>query len=571
MSVGSKRTVRNKPPGGEQAYDSAVVNFRQKSIPQALRHCRKALQDNPKHGGAHHLMGLLLFNSGDQRQALEHLDRAARILPESENILTARARILAILGRTREALDSYRKALVMAPDSVPVLNQYGEFLRQRGKPREAMALFSQALKIEAGNSETLCGAGSAFNELGMSRKALACFRTALLDAPDNARLHASMGHVHMAMGEREAAADCYRSALKLRPDLVTAHLGLITADAGAPCAEQLATLRGLERRDMPINERVDLHFALAQAGARCGRHDEAFGEYVVANELRNELTGGRFDIETSARETAARIEVFDRAYFERRAGWGARSDRPVFIVGMPRSGTTLFESIVGSHPACHMAGELPLIEEIRLGFEGTGSERVASEALPALWRSLDAEVIAEAARRYLGTIDALAPDAARVVDKMPHNFVNLWLIALMLPDTRIIHCRRHPLDTCVSIFTQVFRKKHAYKNDLRTLGLYYRQYQTLMDHWSRALPLPLLEVRYEDLIADQEGVSRRVLEFCGLDWDPACLDFHERQRTVLTASSLQVSQRLYDTSVGRWKRYEKHLGPLIEVLGTKAG
>jgi len=544
------------------------VSFRQKNTSLALQHCRKALQNNPKHGGAHHLMGLLLFNSGDQQHALEHLDRAARLLPASESVLTSKARILAILGRTHEALDSYRKAFELAPDSVPVLNQYGEFLRQRGKPKEAMTLFSRAMKHEPRNVETLRCAGNAFNELDMSTRALACFRMALSEDPDNPMLHASMGNVHMALGEREAAAASFRAALEHKPDLVSAHLGLITAGQGEPCTEQVAVLRGLERREMPINERVDLHFALAQAGARCGHHDEAFGEYVVANRLRAQLTGGHFDIEASGREITARMEVFDRAFFERRAGWGVHSGRPVFIVGMPRSGTTLFESIIGSHPGCHMAGELSLLEEIRLGFEGTGVEHAAVAELPDLWRSLDAGDVAGAARRYLDAIDALAPDATRVLDKMPHNFVNLWLVALLLPGARVIHCRRHPLDTCVSIFTQVFRKSHAYKNDLRTLGLYFRQYQDLMAHWARVLPVPLLEVDYEGLIADQEGVSRRVVEFCGLDWDPACLDFHSHRRTVLTASSLQVNQRIYDSSVGRWKLYEKHLGPLIEVLGT---
>jgi tetratricopeptide (TPR) repeat protein len=512
-------------------------------------------------------MGLLLFNHGEHHRALEHLDEAARLMPRSETVLAARGKVYALLGRTQQALDSYRAAYEQAPDSVPVLNQYGEFLRQRGKARESMTLFSRALKLEPRNTETLRCAGNAFHELGLSEQALSCYRMALRNEPGNASIVASMGNVHMAMGDREEAADCFRSALEIDSGLVFAHLGLVSATQGQPCDKQIEVMRRLKGREMPIHERVDLHFALARAYANCRRHDAAIEEFIAGNALRTELTDGPFDIAGFVRETDARIEVLDRDFFAQRASWGVRTDKPVFVVGMPRSGTTLFEAIIGSHPACHMAGELTLLEETRNAIEGGTGGRVDAGALPDLWRTLGADEIRDAARHYLETIDALAPEAARVVDKMPHNFINLWLIALMLPGARVIHCRRDPRDTCVSIFTQVFRKKHGYKNDLRTLGLYYRQYLRLMEHWSRELPVPVLDVRYEDLVADQEGVSRRVIDFCGLEWDPACLEFHRHQRSVMTASALQVRKRIYDTSVGRWKVYERHLWPLLEALG----
>ena len=537
------------------------------NLPRALRRCRAALREQPHFGPAHHLMGLMLFNSGKHDQALGHLDEAERLMPDSEAVALAKAKILSILGRTQEALACFRRAHELSPDSVAVLNQYGEFLRQRGRPQEAMILFSRALKLDEKNSETLRCAGNAFNELGMSDKALSCYRVALREDPGNATLHTSMGNAHMAVGDKEEAAACFRSALAIDPDLVSAHLGLMTTGEDEPSEADLESLRRCAGGNMPVHDRVDLHFTLARGYARCGRDDEAFDEFVAANALRDNTGGGRFDMDGFARETAARIDVLDRAFFARRNGWGVRTKKPILVVGMPRSGTTLVESILGSHPACHMGGELPLLEEVRLGIEGTGTARCDADDLPDLWRALDADAMSAAGRRYAETVEALAPGAKRVVDKMPHNFVNLWLAALMLPDAHIVHCRRNPLDTCVSIFTQVFRKSHAYKNDLRTLGLYYRKYRELMTHWSGALPMPIHEIRYEDLVADQEGVSRRLLEFCGLDWDPTCLDFHTGNRTVLTASSLQVKKRMYTSSIDRWKRYAKHLGPLKEGLG----
>ena len=571
MSVKNRNAVRNTPPAAASAYNLAVADFKDGNLSRALRRCRAALREQSRFGPAHHLMGLLLFNSGRHDQALVHLEDAARLMPDSEAVALAMAKILSILGRTQEALHCYRRALELTPDSVAVLNQYGEFLRQRGRPQEAMTLFSRALKLDGKNVETLRCAGNAFNELGMSDKALSCYRIALHEDPGNATLHPSMGNAHMAVGDRAAATASFRSALEIDPDLVSAHLGLMSVGEDETCEADLEFLRRRAGGNLPVHDRVDLRFALARGYARCGRHDEAFEAFVAANALRDDTGGGRFDMDGFARETAARIDVLDRDFFARRTGWGVRTGKPVFVVGMPRSGTTLVESILGSHPACHMGGELSLLEEVRLGLEGTGANRRDAADLPALWRALDADAMSAAGRRYAEAVETLAPDAARVVDKMPHNFVNLWLVALMLPDARIIHCRRNPLDTCVSIFTQVFRKSHAYKNDLRTLGLYYRKYLELMAHWTRVLPVPMHEIHYEDLVADQEDTSRRLVEFCGLDWDPACLDFHHGSRTVLTASSLQVKKRMYNTSIDRWKRYAKHLGPLMEGLGMEGG
>lgn len=544
-----------------------MTSFNQQDWSGARRSCRKTLNHQPKHGGAHHLLGLMLYNSGDYQPALTHFENAVRFEPQSAMFLAWKAKVQAALGQNRHALESYSKARVIAPDSVMVLSEFGDFLRQQGKPKEAMQLLSRALKIDPSNVVVLRCAGNAFHEMGLSQQALSCFQMALVAEPDNAMTVASMGSVYFSLGKAEEAENYFRAALKIKPDLVFAHLSLASVTKDAPTEHQLATLKQLKHLDMSLNDQISLRFALAQiyTGLKC--HDEAFAEYVSANKLREKGTGGRYDITCFERETAARTDVFDRDFFGQRAGYGIQTKKPVFIVGMPRSGTTLIESIIGSHSQCQGGGELSLLAEVRSEFEDNSAGKIDAAELPQIWRSITPEAMTAKANLYLEFIDKLAPTAARVVDKMPHNFLNLWLVAMMLPQAKIIHCKRNPLDTCVSIFFEAFRGKHAYKNDLRTLGLYYHQYQKLMSHWSQVLPVSILEVQYEDLITDQEGVSRQIIDFCELAWEPDCLDFHSQDQAVLTASAMQVKKKIYNTSVERWRRYEKHLGPLIDGLG----
>ena len=567
MPVCREETVRKGSVRADRAYAEALERFRKNDISGAIKACRRALKRRPDHGSGQLLMGLLLYNLGDQPRAIEHLDRAVDLVPDNADAHSLRARVLERVGRDQEAGESHIRAHSLAPDSVPVIGHFGEFLRLHGRPEQAMALFLRALKLEPHNPEILLFAGKTFDDLGMSDKALSCFRLALVGAPDNAPLHTAMGDMYMKLGKRNEAATCFRAALDLAPGLVAAHLGLVIVESGAPSEERLEMMRALGRSEMSVFDQVNLHFALGLAYDRCGRDEEAVAEFVAANGLRDGVTGGPFDLDGFRRETAARIEVFDRAFFEARTGWGVATEKPVFIVGMPRSGTTLVESILSSHPDGHGAGELKLLPNVRHRIEGRDTDYSNVAEMPDRWRTLTSEQMHANATAYLDAVEKKAPGAKRIVDKMPHNFLNLWLIALMFPEASVIHCRRDPRDTCLSIFMQVFREGNIYKNDLRTLGLYYREYVKLMDHWARALPNPPLDVRYEDLVADQEGVSRRIVAHCGLDWDPVCLDFHAQDRSVRTASALQVRKKIYGTSVGRWRRYERHLGPLLDALG----
>jgi hypothetical protein len=262
-------------------------------------------------------------------------------------------------------------------------------------------------------------------------------------------------------------------------------------------------------------------------------------------------------------EMDALMNIYSPEFMARMPRASIRSERPVFIVGMVRSGTSLVEQILASHPAVYGAGELPDIIQTVLSLHTVlGTEQHYPQCLSKLTQ----EKTDWLAQQYLGHLASLSPDAARVIDKMPGNFMHLGFIELLFPGARIIHCMRDPLDTCLSAYFQDFSRTHQYSYDLSNLGAFYREYLRVMQHWREVLKLPMLEVRYEELVANQEAVTRRMVEFCGLEWDERCMQFHKAKRYVATASYDQVRQPLYNKSAGRWKHYERFLEPLRKGL-----
>jgi hypothetical protein len=305
------------------------------------------------------------------------------------------------------------------------------------------------------------------------------------------------------------------------------------------------------------DDRVKLHGGLGKHYDRQQRYDEAFAHFRSAKAATRKLTGV-FDERAVAGYFDRIIETFPLDFFGRFPAGGSASERLVFIVGMPRSGTTLTEQILASHPAVFGAGELQGIADVARAIRPDYPQRVPF---------LSASEIAEFVKGYLATIDARAPpEAIRVTDKLPVNFTHLGLIATLFPHSRVIHCRRDPMDTGLSCFAEQFRLSHDFTTDLESIGRYYLQYERLMAHWRRVLPLPMLEQRYEDLIANPEVGSRALLAHCELPWDEACLNFHAASRQVSTPSRWQVRQPIYATSVGRWRHYERHLEPLRRLL-----
>ncbi len=392
-----------------------------------------------------------------------------------------------------------------------------------------LAAYQEALRLSPGYADALAGEVSVLDRLDRVEEACVRIRPLMAAAPDNADVITTFASVAHRLGEEEKA---------------------------------VAMLEGLlARDDLLATKREAALFALGKLCDARGRFSDAFEYYRAANSVRSHA----FDL-PEFRERCVRIsETFTKELLRRLPRAGNESALPIFIVGMPRSGTSLVEQILSSHPAVFGAGELTWLDHL----SDTLAQRLGTTtdypecALDLSMRALDA-----AAGEYLALLRSYAPKAERVVDKMPGNFMHLGLIEVLSPGSRIIHIAREPLDNCLSCYFQNFTHGHGYTADLGTLGAVYREYERLMEHWRSTLTHPLLELRYENLVENQEAESRRLLEFCGLPWDARCLRFHDTRRVVRTASYDQVRRPMYRDSLARHRHYEAFLGNLRDALSA---
>jgi tetratricopeptide (TPR) repeat protein len=379
----------------------------------------------------------------------------------------------------------------------------------------------------------------------------------------DATFHLSYGHALKTLGRQDEAVARYRRAYTIRDDFGDAYWSLANLKTYRfTPTESRAISAALQRVGTAETDRIHLHFALGKSREDAGQYDEAFHHYASGNRLRKAQC--RYDAEAFRRRLGAYREFFDRAFFERLQDAGSDSSAPIFIVGLPRSGSTLLEQILSSHPLVEGTKELPHVP----GTVHTLSREHADDRrYPDCIEQLDREDLLGLGEAYLAAAALQRHTAApHFIDKMPNNFRHVGLIHLMLPNARIIDIRRHPLACCFSNYKQLFAEGQEFSYDLEDLANYYLDYLELMAHWDQALPGRVLRVHYEELVDDLEGGVRRVLDHCGLPFDASCLHYHEQHRAVRTASSEQVRQPIYRSGLDAWKPYEKHLGVLRELL-----
>ena len=417
--------------------------------------------------------------------------------------------------------------------------------------------------------QTLAALGILLRRAGDLPAAVNACRRAVQFAPGFAEGWIGLGNALRSLGQFGEAISSYRRALAIDPDAAEAHRGLALTGA-APAPAEVARLAAILRSaDAAVSDRVSVGFALGRALSDQDRYDEAFACYAQANALFRQAeaaAGRRFDAETLRRQIAGIIETCTADVLRAPPEAAVSSELPVFIVGMPRSGTSLIEQIVASHSRVFGAGELAEVGRIAARLRDGDAAEIPFRD-PA-----EARRLAEA---HLDRLRALAGEGGqerlRIVDKMPDNIFELGLIAALFPGARVILTRRDPRDTCLSCFFQRFGgSTQLFSYDLLDCGRRYLEQERLVAHWRQVLPLRMIEVEYETLVADLEAESRRLIEFLGLPWEAACLEFHRTDRAVLTASSWQVRQPLYTQSVGRWRAYRAHLGPLLQLLETAA-
>ena len=528
----------------------------------------EVLSAAPEFPGAALNYALLARSTGRLDLALELAGRAVASQPKESAPHATLGNLLLEQERTREAVAAFRIALALDPGHVNARFNLGGALRRMGEPEAAAVELRRLVDRFPEDPDFRIALGDALLDSGRPHEAMEAFERALARSPDHPDALIGLGLAYGDTGRFEAAGRCYRRVIDRRPDRPQVWLDYSKTRRFGPAdtreieeAETVATR--LDARSAPGPKCGDVHFALGKMYDDLGEYDLAFQHFRCGNEiLKRHVPSDPRGPERLAEDLEA---GFGEAWFDRVRGWGNPSPRPIFIVGMPRSGTSLVEQILASHPEVHGAGELIRIPNLAQGLlAGRGL------ALPAAAAAVEREDLEAAARDYLGYVGARAGAAARTTDKLPENYHHLGLIAAMLPNARIVHVARDPMDVCLSNYLVRFRQGHAWSYDFGSLAREYRACERLMGHWRAVLPSPMHEQAYESLVASPESESRRLVEFCGLDWDERCLDFHLTERSVHTASSWQVRQPVYRRSVARWRNYERCLGPLREALGAAA-
>ncbi|MDZ4202026.1 MAG: sulfotransferase [Gallionella sp.] len=522
------------------------------------------LKRYPESGFGWKILSAALSSQG--KDALEALQWAARLLPQDAQVYNNLGDLQAKREKLAEAEVSFRRAIFINPEYSDAYYNLGQVLIRLERYAEALGCLKQAIAVQPDNVEALLNLGVILRICGQHDEALEKLRLAQQFNPDSVDVNNHLGGELAEQGKFAEAEIYCRRALSINPEDVVSRTTLVSHKKIKADDKDFAALRSIENsiasneKSISVDGRIRLNFALGKCFDDTGDADRAFHHFAVACGLKRATF--RYDANENQREFEAIKRAFNIESVKRLSGSGLSDRTPIFVLGMPRSGTTLTEQIIASHPEVHGAGELYHLLEV-------SRHSLAGIPYPANFQRLDKDSLKTWGREYLDELKRHAPHAGRITDKMPQNFQVLGLIHLMLPNAKIIHVRRNPVDTCLSCFTMNFVNKNLkYSYDLVELARFYVDYVGLMRHWHEVLPKEaFLEVQYEDLIQDSEGQARRLIDFCGLDWSDDCLNFHKSDRSVRTASVAQVRQPMYRSSIERWKRYEQHLGPLLETLG----
>jgi tetratricopeptide (TPR) repeat protein len=481
-------------------------------------------------------------------------------------------RILARIGRKLGILDDaellYAKLLQLAPDYDLARYEYVQVLLDRHRHVLALEELEKLLRAEPGNRSYRTAYATARVGLGDTAGAVARYRELLAETPRAAELHLSLAHALKTLGRREDAIASYRAATELRPAYGDAYWSLANLKTYRFGDEEIAAMRAGEAAPgTAVDDRAHLCFALGKALEDGAEYGGAFGYYERGNALKKSQS--RYRAEFTERNARAQAEVCTAEFFAVRQGWGCPSEEPIFIVGMPRAGSTLIEQILASHSQVEGTMELPEVLRTAADLQGRQNED-APPRYPGVLRELSAASFRQLGERYLADTRVYRSGRPRFIDKMPNNFRHLGLIHLMLPNARIIDARREAMACCFSNFKQLFASGQEFTYSLEDIARYYRAYVQLMAHWDAVLPGRVLRVQHEELITDFEPQVRRILEFCGLPFEAACLEFYKTERSVRTASSEQVRQPIFTEGLDQWRRFEPWLEPLRAALGDLA-
>ena len=570
----------------------------------ALKHFRRAVELDPAFAPAQTNLGQTLQDLGNAEEALPHCQEAVRLDPNSAVLHHNLGNTLRVLERLVDAKVSYLEALRLDPKLALSNAHLGLVLHKEGQLSDGLVWLKKAVELEPANIDFWQWLAELHDEMEESGESIPCWERVVALDPDRSSAHLSLGWALQDESRFDEAREHYDAAIQLQPDFAAAFLNLggLQEELGDMAAAERsfrialekqpsfalphARLATLLRSKLPeadlaaLEERLKddklaegprgrLLFALAHALDGKGEFARAAECLRESNALTLETNRTRKDYAPTDHERFVEglLRAFDQEFFARLAGGGLDTRRPVFVFGLPRSGTTLIEQVLASHSQVHGAGELRLA---RRSFEGISGVLGRSGAPRDNVVFLDAPAVIKLAETHLERLAAIDNGtSARIVDKMPDNYMYIGLLSIMFPRAVFIHCKRDLRDIAVSCWMTDFRSIR-WANDQQAMAARFRQYQRIMDHWKQVLPAPILKVNYEDTVTDLESTAHRLLEACGLPWEPACLDFHRTERPIRTASVMQVRQPVYQRSVARWKNYEEALAELFAGLPRDA-
>lgn len=586
------------PPTAKKHYEQGIILHQKGELANAERAYKKAIKISHNFVEAQSNLGNVLLEQGRLKEASNAFLKALKLLPDHPMLLNNVGNVLQLQGENEKALTLLNKAISKGPDNAHAYNNLGNALRALDRNEEAVAAYKRVVEINPGFATGYYNLGLILLELEELDDAVHCFNKALSINPADKKACLGLGNARSAQGNLDEAISAYQKAIAIDPLYENAYkeLGKAFADHGEIEMALTANRKALEinpeyakaylplsknkkfteydddiramesllsKKGISDEDSFNLAFALGKAYEDLGNFDKSM-EYVV-KATRLKRNSYDYSICESREEFDRTKEVFSRDFFANHHDSGDPDRTPIFILGMPRSGTSLVEQILASHPDVYGAGELKDLGKVLASVRSSEKEQQGA-IIPDRLLELDARAYADLGKQYIARIRKYSASAKFITDKMPHNFLYIGFVRAILPNARIVHCTRDPMDNCLSIFKTRLNNGHGYADNMSELGQYYRMYLELMDYWRDTLPGFIYDQSYEDLVISQQEQVSKLLQHCGLDWDDACLDFHQTRRKVKTASNAQVRRPIYKDSVQLWKRYEKQLEPLRAAI-----
>ncbi|NOD94467.1 tetratricopeptide repeat protein [Ruegeria sp. HKCCD4884] len=594
LEVGT-RAVRLAPGNAAAHSNLGLVFYDRGDLAEAQTSQERALALDPEFDRAINNLGSIARDNGDRTLAEEFYRKALEINPDSaetannlisvlieeEDVSEARAvaevqlerfprdaemhrnfgRVFLLENNLDKAENAFRNSISLNGKKADSYVGLSQVLYEKNHPKLALIEAEQALRLDHENASACHQIGMAKANLGDIEAAIRSYRQALELKPDMSSSRLALGHLEIERGNFDTAREHFKQAATTANDKLNAMIALSKLEKITPDNSVFQALENAlpEASAMLPQKAAAFHYALGECYEKLKRHDEAFQQFRTGAGIKRSTID--YDPSENDRLTDDLINTFDASMIDRLREYAVPSDRPIFVLGMPRSGTTLTESILNAHPHVFGAGELNDLQNI------FGRLADSSANVPQAVKSMPGNKLTKRADSYIEALRQHAPDASRIVDKMPSNFQLVGLIHGIMPNAKIIHVVRNPFDTCLSCYTRLFERSQYHSYDLVELGRYYQNYARIMTHWRETLPAGSFhELRYESLVDDINSEARRLIEYCGLPWDDACLDFHKSKRRVRTASVQQVRQPLYASSKEKWRKYEEHLLPLVDML-----